>query len=400
MRVIPILPVAAQAVANPAVPSGLPAPPPLALYIHFPWCVRKCPYCDFNSHEVKHDIPEQAYLAALISDLEQSLPHIWGRRVLSIFIGGGTPSLISPQGLDRLLADIRARVQLSADAEITLEANPGTVEASRFQGFRDAGVNRISLGIQSFNDQHLQALGRIHNGDDARRAIELALRHVGNVNLDLMYALPRQSLAECEQDLRTAITFGTPHLSAYHLTLEPNTRFAFDPPPLPDADLAADMQERVEQLLADAGYQHYETSAFAQPGQQCRHNLNYWHFGDYLGIGAGAHGKLSDAFGIVRETRARHPQAYMEAVNAGQAIQERRPISHEELPFEFLMNSLRLNQGFHPSLFQERTGLHLARIQTQLQQAAKNGLLSLSSERIQPTEQGRHFLNDLLERFL
>lgn len=382
------------------VPSGLPSPPPLALYIHFPWCVRKCPYCDFNSHEAKGALPEEDYLAALIADLEQALPAIWGRRVVSVFIGGGTPSLMAPATVDALLAAVRARLVLQPDAEITLEANPGTAEASRFAGYRDAGVNRLSLGIQSFDDAKLAALGRIHDGAEARLAIEMALTHFDNVNLDLMYALPRQTLDEASRDLETAIGFGTSHLSAYHLTLEPNTRFAFDPPPLPEPDEAADMQDMVEETLAGAGFRHYETSTFAKPGRECRHNLNYWHFGDYLGIGAGAHGKISDAFAIRREARPKLPKAYLEAVAVGSAAQESRTVTWQELPFEFLMNALRLTGGFHPSLFSERTGLPLESIRKELAQAEQRGLLATSRERIAPTEQGRRFLNDLLEVFL
>ena len=392
--IIPILPVGS------AVPSGLASPPPLALYIHFPWCVRKCPYCDFNSHEAKGGLPEGDYLSALISDLEQALPHIWGRRVSTVFIGGGTPSLMSPATVDTLLAAVRARLILQPDAEITLEANPGTVEADRFKGYRDAGVNRLSLGIQSFDDDKLRALGRIHGGSEARRAIEVAQTYFDNVNLDLMYALPRQDLAAAKHDLESAIAFGTHHLSAYHLTLEPNTRFAFDPPPLPDADLAADIEDMVEETLAGAGFHHYETSAFAKPGRECRHNLNYWHFGDYLGIGAGAHGKISDAFAIHREARAKQPQAYMAAVAVGNPVQERRKVAAEELPFEFLMNALRLTEGFAPALFAERTGLPLERVRHELKEAERRGLLRVSAERIAPTDLGRRFLNDLLEIFL
>jgi oxygen-independent coproporphyrinogen-3 oxidase len=393
----PIIPILA---VGRAAPSGLASPPPLALYIHFPWCVRKCPYCDFNSHEAKGGLPEADYSAALIADLEQALPRIWGRRVSTIFIGGGTPSLMSAATVDTLLAAVRARLILQPEAEITLEANPGTVEADRFQGYRQAGVNRLSLGIQSFDDASLRALGRIHNGSEARRAIEVAQRYFDNVNLDLMYALPRQGLEAARRDLESAIAFGTDHLSAYHLTLEPNTRFAFDPPPLPDADLAADIEDMVEETLAGVGFHHYETSAFAKPGRECRHNLNYWHFGDYLGIGAGAHGKISDAFAIHRETRARQPQAYMAAVAAGKPVQERRQVAATELPFEFMMNALRLTEGFAPSLFGERTGLALESVRHELHEAERRGLLSVAAERIAPTDLGRRFLNDLLEIFL
>lgn len=396
--VIPIIP----AVAKPA-PGDVPrltSLPPLSLYVHVPWCVRKCPYCDFNSHELKAELPEAYYVAALIADLEASLPAIWGRRVSTIFIGGGTPSLLSVRAVDELLAAFRARLNIQADAEITLEANPGTVEAEKFAGFRAAGVTRVSIGVQSFNDRHLAALGRIHDSHEARRAVALALRHFDEVNLDLMYALPEQSLDEARQDLVLAASLGSSHLSAYHLTLEPNTRFHHDPPPVPDADLAADMQDMVEATLSAAGFEHYETSAFARPGHRCRHNLNYWTFGDYLGIGAGAHGKVSSAFGIVRDSRPRSPKAYLEAVAASQASVERRDLTAADLPFEFMMNALRLNQGFAPPLFAERTGLPLAVISQELRQAQQQGLLRQTPEAIAPTDHGRRFLNDLLGLFL
>jgi len=379
---------------------GVAVPPPLALYVHFPWCVRKCPYCDFNSHEVRGGVPEADYIDALIADLEFALPQVWGRRVSSIFIGGGTPSLLHPAAVDRLLTAVRTRLHLMPDAEITLEANPGTVDADRFQGFRAAGVSRLSLGIQSFEPKHLAAIGRIHDGREAHAAVELAMKHFADVNLDLMYALPRQTLDEARRDVETAVGYRVPHLSAYHLTLEPNTAFQRNPPPLPDPDLAADMQDMAEELLAACGYQHYETSAFAQPGRRCRHNLNYWLFGDYLGIGAGAHGKLSYHDRIERETRHRHPQAYLDAVRAGSPLQERRVVTGQELPFEFMMNALRLIEGFAPRLYAERTGLSLESLLTALGAAQRRGLLSVSADRIAPTELGRRFLNDLLEIFL
>ncbi|HQR05024.1 MAG: oxygen-independent coproporphyrinogen III oxidase-like protein [Proteobacteria bacterium] len=397
-RTIPIA--ISPAATRSAVPSGLPAPPPLSLYVHIPWCVKKCPYCDFNSHEAKGAIPEAAYLAALVADLEAALPQVWNRPVHSVFIGGGTPSLLSVATLDALLCALRARLPLAPDAEITLEANPGTVEAEKFAGFRAAGVNRVSLGIQSFDDAKLLALGRIHDSREARRAIELALRHFDRVNLDLMYALPRQTLEEARSDLETALGFGTPHLSAYHLTLEPNTAFHHQPPPLPDDDLAADMQDMVEDMLTGTGYEHYETSAYARPGQQCRHNLNYWTFGDYLGIGAGAHGKISSAFDIRREARRRHPKDYLEGAARGDAVAERRVVDAKDLPFEFMMNALRLTDGFAPGLFGERTGLPLACVQPQLLAARDEGLLEVRGERIAPTLRGRRFLNALLRRFL
>jgi oxygen-independent coproporphyrinogen-3 oxidase len=381
-------------------PGGVAVTLPLALYIHFPWCVRKCPYCDFNSHEARGGIPQDAYVDALIGDLELALPRVWGRRVASVFVGGGTPSLMAPSSVERLLAAVRARLNLLPDAEITLEANPGTVEAARFAAYRDAGVNRISLGIQSFADARLAALGRIHDTREARAAVELALKHFDNVNLDLMYALPGQTLEEVRRDLGAALAYRPPHLSAYHLTLEPNTPFHRDPPPLPDADLAADMQDTAEDMLAATGYTHYETSAFALPGMACRHNLNYWRFGDYLGIGAGAHGKLSSHEDIRREMRHMHPQAYLAAVAAGTPVQESRVVGAQDLPFEFMMNALRLNDGFAPALYAERTGLTLAGIEAQLDEAQRRGLLDVGVERIAPTGRGRRFLNDLLEIFL
>jgi oxygen-independent coproporphyrinogen-3 oxidase len=376
------------------------APPPLALYIHVPWCVRKCPYCDFNSHEAKNEIPEAEYIAALIADLESALPQIWGRIVSSIFIGGGTPSLFSAAAYDTLLAAVRARVNLQADAEITLEANPGTVEAEKFAGFRAAGINRVSLGIQSFDDAKLQSLGRIHSADEARRAVGIALRHFDRVNLDLMYALPAQTLAQARSDMEEAVGFGSEHLSAYHLTLEPNTPFHHTPPPLPDDDLSADMQLMVEETCAAAGYGHYETSAFAKRGGQCRHNLNYWNFGDYLGIGAGAHGKLTSHLGVVREMRRKHPRDYLDGAKRGEFVQERHDVTAAELPFEFMMNALRLTEGFPSRLFAERTGLPLTTVHAQLLKAQRDGLLEVTPEHIAPTARGQRFLNELLRRFL
>ncbi len=393
-----------------ATTAGLAAPPPLALYVHWPWCVKKCPYCDFNSHEAKADIDEAAYLAALIADLEAALPQIWNRPVMSIFIGGGTPSLMRAETADALLAAIRMRVSLHADAEITLEANPGTAEADKFRGFREAGVNRLSLGIQSFNDEKLKALGRIHDSREARLAIDLALTHFSRVNIDLMYALPQQSFTEAERDIDTAIASGASHLSAYHLTLEPNTPFHHMPPPLPDDDIAADMQEMIEAKLAVADFIHYETSAFAKTGEQCRHNLNYWAFGDYLGIGAGAHSKLSNHLEIWREARHRHPRAYMQGATHSNFMGTRQTISAADLPGEFMMNALRLTNGFPLRLFTERTGLPLATIEKSALAARREGLLELVEKEmiekeiaekiLRPTQQGQRFLNQLLARFL
>lgn len=369
--------------------------PPLSLYIHIPWCVRKCPYCDFNSHEVRGALPEEEYVAALLADLESALPRVWGRPVLTVFIGGGTPSLFSARAMDALLAGVRARLPLAADAEITLEANPGTVEAEKFAGFRAAGINRLSLGIQSFNDRHLAALGRIHDAAEARHAAELALRTFDNVNLDLMYALPGQTPDEAAADIAVAISHAPQHLSAYHLTLEPNTYFHRYPPAVPDDDTAAEMQEALEAQLAGAGYEHYETSAFARPGRRSRHNLNYWMFGDYLGIGAGAHSKISFKNNVLRVSRARQPKAYL-----AQAGGEQHDIAVAELPGEFMMNALRLNQGFELSLFAARTGVDLMRILPMLEQAEARGLITRDHQRVMPTQLGRRFLNDLLQLFL
>ena len=382
---------------------ALAALPPLSLYIHIPWCVRKCPYCDFNSHEAKGNdgsVPERRYIDALISDLDHALPNIWGRRVYTVFFGGGTPSLFSAQAIDEILGAVRARVSLDSEAEITLEANPGTFEAEKFRGFREAGVNRLSIGIQSFNETHLQALGRIHNSGEARRAIEIAQANFDNLNLDLMFALPKQTLEECARDIDTALSFGTNHLSIYHLTLEPNTLFHRFPPPLPDDDLAADMQAMIEVKLGAAGYSHYETSAYARPGLESRHNLNYWRFGDYVGIGAGAHGKISFPDRITREMRYKQPQAFMERAALGDAAQEVKTISRSELPFEFMLNALRLTDGFTLAMFVERTGLPVTAIAGTLDQAEAKGLIVRDHMTVTPTEKGRLFLNDLLEMFL
>ncbi|MBL8384100.1 MAG: oxygen-independent coproporphyrinogen III oxidase-like protein [Burkholderiales bacterium] len=391
--------------AGGSTPPTLAALPPLALYVHVPWCVRKCPYCDFNSHAVPAGdaLPEARYLDALARDLESSLPQVWGRRVHSVFIGGGTPSLLSAAGLDRLLADIRARLPLDPGAEITLEANPGTVEAARFAAYRASGVNRLSIGIQSFDARHLRALGRIHDGDESRRAAAIAREVFDNFNLDLMYALPGQTVAELERDLDAALSFAPPHLSVYHLTLEPNTVFAKYPPALPDDDAAADMQVRVEAVLGAAGYARYETSAYARPGARAAHNLNYWRFGDYLGIGAGAHGKISFPDRIVRTEKPRNPDTYMAAcaaAEAGAAIGSVRAVATADLPFEFMMNALRLTEGVEARLFAERTGVPVARIAPILAAAAARGLVEHGPARIAPTARGRLFLNDLLQMFL
>ena len=396
-RTIPIFP------ASPAAPSAeleFRVSPPLALYVHVPWCVQKCPYCDFNSHEAGETIPEREYVDALIADLQSALPLIWGRPVVSVFFGGGTPSLLSPAAIDELLAAFRALAMLAPDAEITLEANPGTVEAEKFAGFRAAGVNRLSLGIQSFNDAHLQALGRIHDAEEAKQAARLAGQHFDTFNLDLMYGLPGQTHEQALTDVETALSFAPTHLSCYQLTLEPNTRFAAFPPELPEGDLCADMQDAIEARLAAAGFSNYETSAFAQPNWQCKHNLNYWYFGDYLGIGAGAHSKLTLHDRVLRQMRWKHPRAYLENIRNGNAVQEERQIAGDELPFEFLMNALRLADGFHPSLFEARTAQPLAHILPKLKAAEAEGLLEVGPEKIAPTLKGRRFLNVLLERFI
>ncbi|MBU1213616.1 MAG: radical SAM family heme chaperone HemW [Gammaproteobacteria bacterium] len=381
-------------------PVSFQALPPLSLYIHIPWCVRKCPYCDFNSHEAHGAIPDREYVDALLRDLDSALPLIWGRKVYSVFIGGGTPSLLSGDALAYLLTQVRMRLPLAHEAEITLEANPGTVEADKFVAFRDAGVNRLSLGIQSFNYIHLQALGRIHSGDEARRAIEIAQTHFDNINLDLMYALPGQSQQAALLDLRTALSFAPQHLSCYHLTLEPNTLFAHHPPQLPDDDASSEMQLGIETLMAEHGYQHYETSAFAKPGKHSRHNLNYWQFGDYLGIGAGAHSKLSFHDKVIRQARHKQPKAYMDGVAQGRQVQSEQVLGKDDLTFEFMMNALRLNGGFEETLFQERTSLPLLLIRHELEQAEQKGLLGREAGRIAPTEMGQRFLNDLLQVFL
>ncbi|MCU0898586.1 MAG: radical SAM family heme chaperone HemW [Burkholderiales bacterium] len=378
----------------------LTALPPLSLYVHVPWCVRKCPYCDFNSHEARGSLPEDDYVDALVADLESALPSVWGRRVYTVFFGGGTPSLFAARSIERLLAAIRARVPLDANAEITMEANPGTFESEKFRDFRAAGVNRLSIGIQSFSPRHLEALGRIHDGREAHRAVEIAQAHFENFNLDLMYALPGQTQSEARRDAQAAVASGAPHVSAYHLTIEPNTLFARRPPPIPDEDAAAAIQDTVEGALTGAGYVHYETSAYAKPGRESRHNLNYWRFGDYLGIGAGAHAKISFPDRIVREARARTPGEYMRRVAEGTQVVERRELTRTELPFEFMMNAMRLAAGFETALFAERTGLPVSVAEAPLALAEAKGLIERDALRIRPTERGRRFLNDLLELFL
>jgi oxygen-independent coproporphyrinogen-3 oxidase len=390
----------------------LKALPPLSLYIHFPWCEKKCPYCDFNSHQIKEVLPgsnlqasngfdETRYIKALIADLETELPRIWGRQVHSIFIGGGTPSLLSAQGMDTLLSAIRARIHLEPDAEITMEANPGSVEAEKFAGFAKAGITRVSLGIQSFQDPQLKALGRIHNGAEAKRAIEIALQHFKSVNLDLMYGLPMQTLDDAKKDVETALTFQTPHLSLYNLTLEPNTYFANFPPKLPSEDVVDAIFEQSLDLLTKAGFKRYEISAYAKPGMECKHNLNYWRFGDYIGIGAGAHGKISFPDKVTRQVRERHPETYMQAMEQkGNALIESKEIPAADLPFEFMLNTLRLTDGVATNTFSERTGLPLSSISKGLDEASKKGLLDPNPTVLKGTPQGLRYLNNLQELFL
>jgi putative oxygen-independent coproporphyrinogen III oxidase len=434
----------------------LPSLPPLSLYIHLPWCIKKCPYCDFNSHESKGGLlsppTEQRYLDALVADLDAALPLVWGRPVHSIFIGGGTPSLFSPQSIDQLLGAVRARVKLDPDCEITLEANPGTFEKDRFKAFRAAGVNRLSIGVQSFNDEHLKALGRVHNSAQAQEAIAEAALNFEAFNLDIMYALPGQTVAQCEEDVRKALSFKPPHISIYHLTIEPNTYFAKFPPQVPEDDTAYEMLDRITELTAQQGMARYEVSAFAKKGFQCWHNTNYWQFGDYLGIGAGAHSKLSFAHRVVRQVRARDPQLYMDkalgiaavppptASDRGAACASASTASHgiaalslsgavalkgsmpsaatadsssdsgaivqdtevprADLPFEYMLNALRLTAGFKLQDFTERTGLPITAIQKGLAEAESKGLIERDFVSVKPTTRGTDFLSDLQSLFL
>ncbi len=407
--------------------------PPLALYIHLPWCIKKCPYCDFNSHEyaspnIKHEyaspskpaeqrisfnithdnsntevaaaIPEAQYIDALLADLDSALPLIWGRPISCIFLGGGTPSLFNPSAINALLSGVRARIKLLPEAEITLEANPGTFETGRFKGYAQAGISRLSIGVQSFNDAHLKALGRVHNAAQARAAIEEAAQHFNTFNLDVMYALPGQTLQQSEEDIRAALSFAPPHISIYHLTLEPNTYFAKFPPKLPDDDTASQMQDRITELTQAQGYDHYEVSAYAKPNHRSRHNVNYWSFGDYLGIGAGAHSKLSFPNKILRQVRYRLPSEYMRKAMDRVPVSLENEVSSADVPFEFMLNALRLNEGFAPALFAERAGLPLQTIERELQTAVAKGLLERSADCIKPTALGTNFLNDLQTLFL
>ena len=382
----------------------LKALPPLSLYIHIPWCLKKCPYCDFNSHEIRAEggqAPEEEYVAALIRDLEGALQDVWGRRLSSVFFGGGTPSLFSAKSIDTILTAVRTLLPLEHFAEVTLEANPGTFEAQKFADFRAAGINRLSIGIQSFNARHLKALGRVHDDHESYRAEEIAQKNFDNINLDLMYALPEQTLQEAQADIATACSLGVTHLSAYHLTLEPNTLFYRYPPNLPDDEQSAAMQEMIEQITSGHQYRNYETSAFAQAGKESRHNMNYWLFGDYVGIGAGAHSKISFADRIVRQMRYKQPKEYLAKAKAAESlIQAQHVLIPEDRGFEFMMNALRLTGGFETSLFQERTGLPISAIKKPLDEAEQRLLIVRNNLHINPTVLGRRFLNDLLQIFL
>lgn len=395
-------------VVAPAVKSlGLsPAAIPLSLYVHIPWCVKKCPYCDFNSHGLKakqtaDDLPEEEYVEALLADLDQDLYLIGDRPLASIFIGGGTPSLFSPKAIARLLEGIRRRIAFSDEIEVTLEANPGTVEQARFEGYRAAGVNRLSMGVQSFNSQHLAALGRIHSGDEAANAAQAA-RAAGfeNFNLDLMYALPSQTLEQAQEDVARAIAQSPSHISHYQLTLEPNTLFYHQPPKLPGDDTAWEMQEVCQQMLANAGYEHYEVSAYAKNGYTAKHNLNYWWFGDYLGIGAGAHAKLSTAHGVLRQWKQRLPAKYIETADTPLVRGGESLVELEDLPFEFMLNSLRLQQPMTWALFEQRAGVSKQVLQPKLLVAEEKGFIRYDAEKLEVTELGQRFQNDLLLLFM
>jgi oxygen-independent coproporphyrinogen-3 oxidase len=380
----------------------------LALYVHMPWCVRKCPYCDFNSHQLKSAAPDAAYIDALIRDFDFELPRLKGRRIDTVFFGGGTPSLFQPEDFNRLLGALRQRIALAADAEITLEANPGTIERGRFSGYGQAGINRVSLGAQTFAPRALELLGRIHSAEDTHRAVEeLRAAKLDNFNLDLMYALPQQTLEEALVDVRTACALGPKHISYYQLTLEPGTVFHARPPPLPDEEAAWQMQTAGQGLLAEAGYEQYEVSAYARPGARCRHNLNYWQFGDYVGIGAGAHGKLSLALPqrILRTAKPKQPREYQEQVLHAEAarpvaIGEASFIAAADVPFEFMLNALRLNEGFTAGDYLRRTGLEIASVEARLAAGQGRGLLTSRADGWRPTDLGRRFLNDLQASFL
>jgi putative oxygen-independent coproporphyrinogen III oxidase len=379
----------------------LSALPPLSLYVHLPWCLKKCPYCDFNSHELsRQDLPEQRYVDAVVADLEAALPLIWGRTVHSIFIGGGTPSMFSPAAIERLLSDLRARLRLEPNCEITMEANPGTFEKDRFRAFASAGVTRLSIGVQSFNDDHLKALGRVHDRAQALAAVEEAAQAFATFNLDIMYALPGQTLEQVGEDVAMALQFAPPHISIYHLTIEPNTYFAKYPPTIPEDDTAYAMLDHITALTSAVGMDRYEVSAYAKDGHRCAHNLNYWQFGDYLGIGAGAHSKLSFAHRVVRQVRFRDPRRYMDQALGGNALAQVDEVARADLPFEYMLNALRLRNGFGLRDFSERTGLGLGAIEAALVKAEQKGLIERDFSRVRPTVRGFDFLSDLQELFL
>ncbi len=377
-------------------------PIPLSLYIHIPWCIKKCPYCDFNSHQIQHDLPEQGYIEALLKDLEQELPAIWGRRLESVFIGGGTPSVFSAEAIDQLLSGLRALLPLRPAMEVTMEANPGTFEQQRFKAYREAGINRLSIGIQSFNPKHLSALGRIHNGEEAKNAAVIAHKAgFDNFNLDLMFGLPQQSITQALEDLQQAIDCEPTHLSWYQLTLEPNTLFHHSPPTLPNDEILWEMQQKGQRLLQQAGFEQYEVSAYARHQQRCQHNMNYWQFGDYIGIGAGAHGKITAPDGsIQRYSKYRQPKQYMQQIRINNARSSTQQLEVAEIPFEFMMNALRLKQGVARDLFTQRTALELSIIHPQLEEARQKGLLIKDKQRLATTVKGWNFLNDSIELFI
>ncbi len=375
--------------------------PPLSIYIHVPWCVRKCPYCDFNSHALQGEIPEEAYLTALEQDLISVLPSVWGRAIHTVFIGGGTPSLLSARAVDKMMTMLRNLFNLAPGTEVTMEANPGTVEASRFADYAASGITRVSLGIQSFDDESLKRLGRIHDSRQARAAIDIAQKSFKRVNLDLMYALPYQTLEACRQEIETALSFGTEHLSLYNLTMEPNTVFAKYPPDgLPDDDLAGDLQDLLIEMTAAAGFEQYEVSAYARNQAYCQHNLNYWEFGDYIGVGPGAHGKISAHNQIHRTARVKNPESWMQKVMTGEQLVESRYLQVDELPFEFMLNALRLKQGVPTHYFADRCGTNLSLMTAMMNEAVQKGLLDSDPSRLKASELGWRYLNDLQEIFL
>ena len=380
----------------------VPTPIPLSLYIHIPWCIKKCPYCDFNSHEARNDIPEERYLDALIRDLENELPNIWGRSIESVFIGGGTPSLFSAEGIDKLLRSLRERLNIRPNIEITMEANPGTFEQERFSAYRQAGINRLSIGIQSYNDNHLKALGRVHGSSEALKATEIVQKAgFGNFNLDLMFGLPKQTVGEALSDLKTAIAMKPNHISWYQLTIEENTLFHYSPPPIPNDELIWEIQQQGQKLLKESGYEQYEVSAYAQKIQQSKHNINYWQFGDYLGIGAGAHGKITMPDGsITRHTKFRHPEEYMNKALDNQARSSEKSLTKDDVIFEFMLNIARLRHGFTTELFEQRTWLAFSEVEEKLESLIEDGLILKTEDHYKPSDKGYLFVNDIVNRFL